>query len=146
MEYAVNKKDIEVSEKILLCAFNNEMIDTKLIKHYCSNGNVGIDQVCNALKPYLDVDEGQSSPGINIRYRINKEGSKFIISGLYERERLKRRIDILTEQDMNLQADKMQCDKKIRKWQLMSLAFGVIASSLSVLGFILGTLLGNKHI
>ena len=125
MEDTVSDKVIDVSQKILLLALSSEYIDDETIKKFCKNEGTSQNQVLNLVRPYLDDFDDKLFETQNMRYRINNEGSKFVVSGTFERERLKRKID-------ELQKDNLEYEKRIRIWKFVSLILGIIIAVFSL--------------
>ena len=140
MEYTVSDKIIDVSEKVVIRAFEREYIDDNAIKDYCKSEGVNYNQVFVLTRPYLNATEERFTAGQIMRYEINNKGSKFIMSGMYERERLKRRIDELSAQNIELQTEKLQNDKDIRCWKKVSLILGIISLTLTAIVSVIGVL------
>ena len=126
MEEAVSNKVIDVSQTILLLALSSEYIDDETIKNCCMSEAVSRNHVFNLVRPYLDDFDDKLFKSQNMRYRISNEGSKFVVSGTFERERLKRKID-------ELQKDNLEYEKRIRIWKFVSLILGIIIAVFSLL-------------
>ena len=125
---------VEVAESVLICVFKENEIDDKKIKYMCGNEAILI-QVLNLVCPYLDEMDDRIFNNINMRYRLNSDGSKFVSGGMWMRGRLKKRIDDLNGQNLVLQNEELLYQKRIRRWKMVSTLLGLIATILGILSF-----------
>jgi hypothetical protein len=79
----------DTGEKILRYAFSSGDIGVRKMKEICKNDNVSYQKVFNLVEPYLEKLYPDDIPGLDVIYKLSKDGQLFAAKGFWSVEKEK---------------------------------------------------------